>query len=233
MKKIYFLFFLFLFYYLPANTQINTGILPESFKTNFENSGIDNINLYPPDLDLIRQEDEIGDKNGEMMKVARLIPFSANVDNSGTWDISPNGKNIWRLKISSEGAKACVLHFDDFKLPKGAELFVYNPDRSVVLGPYTSADNDDGGSYAIGIIYGSELIVEYIAPLLKSINGQNEAQKPILEMASFSYFYRGVELFDYRGTGYTELLEVVWLTQIVLKAVIGGINKKVLQEFML
>ena len=198
MKKFYFILFVFCFNFLSA--QINTGILPQSFEHNLSLQEVDHINLYPPNMELIRSEDAIDEKNGEMMKVARLIPFNANIDNSGTWDITSDGKNIWRLRVSSEGAKSCVLHFDEFELPKGSELFVYNPDKSVVLGPYTSADNDDGGSYAIGIVFGQELIIEYLAPLTKSLDGQVEIVKPKIEMSAFSYFYRGEALYDNRAS---------------------------------
>ena len=198
MRSFYIILFVLCANLLSA--QINTGILPVSFEQNLSLEQVDHINLYPPSMELIRSEDAEDEKNGTMMKVARLIPFNANVNNSGTWDITSDGKNIWRLRVSSDGAKSCVLHFDEFELPQGSELFVYNPDRSVVLGPYTSEDNDDGGSYAIGVIYGQELIIEYIAPLVKSLTGQLKIVKPILEMRAFSYFYRGAELFDSRAS---------------------------------
>jgi len=195
--------FCIILFVLCANllsAQINTGILPVSFEQNLSLEQVDHISLYPPSMELIRSEDAEDEKNGTMMKVARLIPFNANVNNSGTWELTSDGRNIWRLRVSSDGAKSCVLHFDEFELPQGSELFVYNPDKSVVLGPYTSADNDDGGSYAIGVVYGQELIIEYIAPLSKSLTGQIEIVKPILKMSAFSYFYRGEELFDSRAS---------------------------------
>ena len=144
-------------------------------------------------------EDE---KNGQMMKVARLLPVNTSIENSGTWEKTSEGQDLWRLKISSDGAKACVIHFSDFSLPAGSELFVYNPDRSVILGPYSSSDNDDGGSYAIGVVYGSEIILEYRAPQTKSLDGSYDIDMPVLEISRYSYFYRGVELYDYRSTGY-------------------------------
>ncbi|MGI6411519.1 MAG: PKD domain-containing protein [Bacteroidales bacterium] len=198
MRSLYIILFVLCANLLSA--QINTGALPASFKHNLSFEQVDHISLYPPNMELIRSEDAEAEKNGTMMKVARLIPFTANIDNSGTWERTSDGKNIWRLRVSSDGAKSCVLHFDEFELPQGSELFVYNPDRTVVLGPYTSTDNDDGGSYAIGVVYGQELIIEYIAPLAKSLTGQVKPIKPIIEMSAFSYFYRGAELYDNRAS---------------------------------
>lgn len=198
MRSLYIILFVLCANLLSA--QINTGALPASFKHNLSFEQVDHISLYPPNMELIRSEEAEAEKNGTMMKVARLIPFTANIDNSGTWERTSDGKNIWRLRVSSDGAKSCVLHFDEFELPQGSELFVYNPDRTVVLGPYTSTDNDDGGSYAIGVVYGQELIIEYIAPLAKSLTGQVKPIKPIIEMSAFSYFYRGAELYDNRAS---------------------------------
>jgi hypothetical protein len=205
MKKLYKLTlatFLILAGFSHLSAQINTGILPYCLKNNISADHVDHLRITPPSMVDIQAEDAEDEKNGQMMKVARLLPVNVNIENSGTWEKTSDGQDIWRLKISSDAAQACVIHFSDFSLPVGSELFVYNPDRSVILGPYSSLDNDDGGSYAIGIIYGSELIMEYRAPQTKSLDGSIDIVMPILEISKYSYFYRGVELYDYRSTGY-------------------------------
>ncbi|MDD3739937.1 MAG: choice-of-anchor J domain-containing protein [Bacteroidales bacterium] len=185
--------------------QINTGILPDSFNDKLAEDHIDHIYVNPPSMELIIAEDTQDEKNGTMYKIARLIPVELNISNSGTWDKTSDGKDIWRLKISSDGAKSCAIHFDEFSLPAGSQLFIYNFDRSVILGPYTNLDNEDGGSYAIGILYGNEIIIEYTAPKSKSLNNDIEIVLPNLEISKYSYIYRGEDLYDYRNlksTGY-------------------------------
>ncbi|MDD3687562.1 MAG: choice-of-anchor J domain-containing protein, partial [Bacteroidales bacterium] len=184
------------------SAQINTGALPYCLKNNISAENVDHLRINPPSMIDIQAEDAEDEKNGQMMKVARLLPVNTSIENSGTWEKTSEGQDLWRLKISSDGAKACVIHFSDFSLPAGSELFVYNPDRSVILGPYSSSDNDDGGSYAIGVVYGSEIILEYRAPQTKSLDGSYDIDMPVLEISRYSYFYRGVELYDYRSTGY-------------------------------
>ena len=186
-------------------SQINTGILPDSFKDKLSEENIDRIYVIPPSIDLMNAEDAEDEKNGTMYKIARLIPVEIDITNSGTWDKTSKGIDVWRLIVSSEGAKACAIHFDKFSLPAGSQLFIYNKDRSVILGPYTNLDNADGGSYAIGILYGNEIILEYSAPQSKSLNGNNEIELPELEISKYSYIYRGEDLYDYRNsksTGY-------------------------------
>lgn len=205
MKKFYALTLAALFILISLSNlsaQINTGKLPYCVKNNISADNVDHLQINPPSMIDIQAEDAEDEKNGQMMKVARLLPVNASIENSGTWEKSSDGQDIWRLKISSDGAKACVIHFSEFTLPDGSELFVYNPDRSVILGPYNSTDNTDGGSYAIGVIYGSELILEYREPQSKSIDGLDDIIIPVINISKYSYFYRGVEFYDYRSTGY-------------------------------
>jgi len=207
MKKIYSkLLFLSLLFLTSASafSQINTGEMPESFKDNLSQENVDHIFLTPPSMELIIAEDLQDEKNGTMMKIARLIPVGVSINNSGTWDKLSDGTSVWRLTLSSENAKSCAVHFDEFTLPSGTKLFVYNKDRSVILGPYTSEDNMDGANYAIGILYGDEMTIEYSVPPTKSLNGSDEVALPALEISKFSYIYRGEDLFDNRvkSTGY-------------------------------
>lgn len=207
MKKLY-TRVLFTVFILSASllsfSQINTGIMPDSFKQNLSDESVDHISVTPPSMSLIKSEDFEDEKNGQMMKIARLIPVDITVENSGTWEVLENGTNVWRVRISSKGAKSSALHFDSFALPQGSKLFVYNIDRSVVLGPYTSDDNMKGKEYSIGIIYGGDIIMEYSAPKTKSVDGMSDVVIPDLKLAAYSYIYRGEDLFDNRakGTGY-------------------------------
>lgn len=184
--------------------QINTGIMPDSFKDKLSQDNIDHIIINPPSMSLIESEDAQDEKNGTMYKVARLLPVDVNIVNSGTWDYTSNGTVVWRLKLSSEGAKACVIHFSEFALPKGSQLFIYNADKSYVIGPYTSEDNLDGEGYAIGFLPGSEAIIEYSAPRTKSTDGNSNIELPLLTISSFSYMYRGEDFYvnPNRSTGY-------------------------------
>ncbi len=206
MKKFLYIFVSFLLISFIGNSQINTGILPDSFKDKTLDNNIDHVMVEPPSMELIRYEDGISEKNGELFKVARLIPVDLTPENSGTWDELSDGTNIWRLRISSEGAKSCVLHFEYFELPKGSKLFVYNKDTSVILGPYTYEDNPLRVEYAIGVLYGNEIIVEYSAPKVKSEKGiKGYPIPPHIKISAYSYFYRGEEFFDNRegrATGY-------------------------------
>ena len=187
-----------------AQTKTKTIQLPPSFysKTNGE---IDHIYVYPPSAQLIAEEDAVDEKNGTFMKIGRLIPVNTTVKNSGNWETLDNGQLVWRLRFSSEGAKASALYFDKFDIPAGASVYVYTSDRKIVDGPYFRSDNPDGEEYMIGNIIGDDITIEYVAPMIKSFDGSVSCDKttPIINIGEYAYVYRGEGAFErgQRATG--------------------------------
>lgn len=193
--KIYFTITLLFTFYFSAFSQ--SDVISKSHKYNLGFDHVDHIILYPPDMDLIKSEDFEDEKNGSMMKIGRLLSTDLSITNSGTWEEINDRTKVWRLRISSEGAKACALHFNSLKIPENSELFVYDINNSILLGPYTNLDNPEGQEYVIGVLKGNDIIIEYYSP----INSDDSLK---LEICSFAYIYRGENLFDSKekSTGY-------------------------------
>lgn len=96
-------------------------------------------------------------------RVARPQEVSLNLNNSGTWETLPDGSRVWRLRIVSPNATDLWLTYDQWRIVKPCELFLYNDDRSMVLGPYTSIDNWDGTNVT-PIVPGEAITLEYVVP---------------------------------------------------------------------
>ena len=62
---------------------------------------------------------------------------SYSLENSGTWEELIDGGKLWRLKIKSQDACSINLIYDKFCLPEGANFFIYNNDKSMVIGTFT------------------------------------------------------------------------------------------------
>jgi|WetSurMetagenome_2_1015567.scaffolds.fasta_scaffold52514_2 lysyl endopeptidase len=98
------------------------------------------------------------------------FPFATRVDVSlgperaGRWEKARDGGAIWRLRVASPGARSINLGFTTFDLPPRATLWLYRPDRSLVRGPYTSADASPGGQLWTPVIAGDEVVVELSVP---------------------------------------------------------------------
>lgn len=88
---------------------------------------------------------------------------SLNLQNSGTWQDVADGR-IWRLVIQSPGALSLNLGITRFDLPEGAKLWVYDPGRKRVDGPYTAQHRSLHGRLWTPVIDGDEIVVELFTP---------------------------------------------------------------------
>lgn len=105
------------------------------------------------------------------------IDTELDINSNGCWDYTNDSINIWTLGISSAKALFMCLIFKELEIPHNDELFIYNPSKTILMGPFTNRNNVDGGSYATDMIESDQLILEYhqnknsiVAPKL-SISG--------------------------------------------------------------
>jgi len=91
---------------------------------------------------------------------------------SGTWEALPNGARLWRLRIRSEGAKSLNLIFGRYRLPDGAELFLYDDRRETVLGSFNALNNKSNGQFATEPIFADAITLEYVEPAWVDFPGE-------------------------------------------------------------
>jgi len=181
-----------LFFYLNGFSQISYGGSPISESKINLSSDIDHIQLRAPDMELIRAMDLQDEKNGTLQKIGQMIDVDINMNNSGTWDILDDGQQVWRLQISSDNALALNLYFSEFDLPPGSQLYVYSPDKMQTIGGFSDKNNADGGTFSMELIYGESLILEYVSPRPRIVDGidyqfENNA---IIDVSRVNYVYR-------------------------------------------
>lgn len=122
------------------------------------------------DQSAVDAENELRDKNGEMSLFAYPYETNFSLSNSGTWTTLPSGDRVWKIRIESPAALAINLLYEDFYLPEGSRLFVYNEDRTEFLGSFTEANNHSSMEFITGNVHGDVIYVEYFEP--KSVIGQ-------------------------------------------------------------
>jgi V8-like Glu-specific endopeptidase len=66
---------------------------------------------------------------------------------------------VWTGTVRSAGASALRIHFTDFQLPHGAELYVYN-DSGVAFGPYTGTGPLGSGEFWSNTVVGDTALVQ-------------------------------------------------------------------------
>ncbi|MCC6475982.1 hypothetical protein IT157_02920 [bacterium] len=127
------------------------------------------VSLSPLDNQTFLAED---DANFELARAEGALPqgqlarnqeVNVNLNNSGAWDVLPDGSRLWRVRIVSPNATDLSLIYDQWRIVKPCELYLYNDDRSTVVGPYTCVDNWDGTNVT-PLVSGEALTLEYVAP---------------------------------------------------------------------
>ncbi len=117
------------------------------------------------DIDQLKAEDEINQNYGWPVRLGVSIPANdLNMLTKGQWSELPDGRRICRLAIRAKGAIALSVYYKEFRLAKGASLYIYNKERTHVIGAFTDENNPAGGVFATEYTAGDEFIMEYVAP---------------------------------------------------------------------
>jgi len=167
--------------------QLSEGGTPYSFDNTLPWVKLSKTDLAAPNIVQAKIEDDLNDPR-MAYRVGINLPVNLNPTNSGTWQTLANGDVVWRLKIKSDDAMALALYYNDFWIPDGGKVFIYNENKNQVLGAFTSAYNTVNTIRATQMIQGESLTIEYYAPA-------GTIGFPVLDIKEVVYFYRGVEDF--------------------------------------
>ena len=147
-----------------ANAQLSQGGTPYSFNHSDAKSDIEIKTMPAFDLEALRAQDAINDQSKGPFRFGFNHYVNLNLANSGTWSTLSNGDRLWQLGIKCSNAQSINLAFDDFFMPQGADLFIYNSSKDFVIGAFTSVNNQDDKAFATDLVPGEELILEYREP---------------------------------------------------------------------
>ncbi len=150
--------------------------------------------VFPkPDIKKLRAEDLLNDEKGNgPWRFGFNNETALSLENSGTWKTLPNGGQLWLLKINCVDAQTINLTFENAIIPEGNQLFVYNEDKSFVLGKFTQKHLYKG-QLGTELVPGETSIVEYyVAP------GNYQGQ---LTLTTVTHGYRVAEEFQTKAFG--------------------------------
>ncbi len=187
MKKLLLLVVFYTAFSIGVNAQISYGGTPPSILYNLSDNDVDRVVLTPLSDKQLQDENEKFPKDGRIPFIGYSIFTDISPDNAGTWTELPDGGRVWRLKIKAPSALALGVYYDRFKLPYGGKLFLYNEDKTQILGSYTYENNHESGLFANEMVYGDIVCLEYFEPA-------RCVGKPEIHINEIAYFYRGVAL---------------------------------------
>ncbi|MDR3061781.1 MAG: serine protease [Dysgonamonadaceae bacterium] len=100
----------------------------------------------------------------------------------------PDGTRVWQVGIRSRGAYSINVLFGEFNIPKGGKLFLYNSNRTHVIGAFTHENNVSGNNILpVQPVEGEEIIIEYSEPVHVAFEGK-------LKITEVNHDYRNIFL---------------------------------------
>ncbi len=175
--------------------QQGDGGTPKGIELKNSLTSIDARTFIEPNIEALRAEDAIIDPQG-------IAPwrfgFNNEVDlsmtNSGTWSNLPDGGLIWQLRLDCQNALTVNLTLDNVVIPEGNELFVYNEDKSFILGSFIDYHLYEG-ELGTELVPGETAIIEYyVAP-------ENTDLHRSLHINRVTHGYRTADQFTEKAFG--------------------------------
>lgn len=143
-----------------------------------------------PNVEKLRTEDSINDSlKAGPWRFGFNYSTAITFENSASWQTLPNGDQLGILKIKSKQAKTINLSFSNSIIPEGNELYVYNPDKSFILGKFTQ-NHLFKGKLGTELVPGNTVFVEYYVPAKNKENLGN------IEISRVTHGYRTAKEFQ-------------------------------------
>lgn len=159
MKKKYLLFAAAtLFYVAPLWSQYLPVKLPYSFDPTHNPTIYSTVHIPPFSKEYIM--DQVKNNNNNRNLVGLLQDTDISFPQSSTMTTTAEGIRVWRVKIEMPDAKGLGLYFDQFHLPEGVEMFLYNENKKQLKGTYSYKENNESRKFATDPIQGSTMYLE-------------------------------------------------------------------------
>ncbi|MBL0328084.1 MAG: T9SS type A sorting domain-containing protein [Bacteroidetes bacterium] len=181
-------------FFNTASAQYSQGGTPYSFNSNITKQAVNYVNMPAFDLSALQAEDAINDQSKGPFRFGYNHMVNLNLNNSGSWTTLANGDRLWQMGVTSVGAKTINLAFDDFFMPEGGKLFVYNAAKTFVIGAITNHNNQEDKQFATDLIPGEAIVLEYYEPA--NVIGQGK-----INIFRVTHGYRGVDDYVRNFTG--------------------------------
>lgn len=163
---------------ISVNAQLSQKILA---KSNLIGSLAEPQYIVLPAVDneAMLAEDKLNNESKEL-PLRFGIPFEIDIDFFGeaTQVLLEDGSALYRLGITSKGAKSLNLTFSYFDLPQGALMHVYDVGKNLILGAFTEENERNDTLFATSLIRSDSIVIEVFIQD-KNIKGRVQIDKVI------------------------------------------------------
>lgn len=176
--------------------QISDGGIPFSYELPKLKKSPPKVTIEKPDLTFVLKDDIYRDSFKYPPRDAVVVDVDLNMEEHGKWTKLENGDRIWRLEIEIPEAVSLELFYENFYLPTGAKLFLFDPQQTMHIGAFTEINNKPRNRFASDAIDGASTVLEYFEP-------ENVAGQGSMTISGVGYKYR-----DLRSLGGSQHCEV-------------------------
>jgi hypothetical protein len=176
MKKAYsVLLILFICCQNTIFAQISQGGIPLFLNHTLlrSSSVVECIEMPPFNVDSVKQIDDL---NKENMRASFQFAYKfytrIEKGKQGNRQVLADGTKVWQVSIRSKDAYSINLLFTRFRLPEGGKLFLYNADRSHVIGAFDHKNNSPENILPVRPVAGDVITVEYSEPANVAFEGE-------------------------------------------------------------
>lgn len=163
-----------------VQAQVSVGGLPEGLLKPLGTQAPVIVAPTPDVAEYLAADEE---RNHRPLRYGALVDVGVDIED-GLWTEMRDGSRVWRIQITSPGAKSLALEFDQFELPPGARMFVYDEEVETVLGGYTADNRHEDGSFVFEPFPGDRLTLELDVPA--------GAPTPVLRTTTVIHDYRDI-----------------------------------------
>jgi len=154
---------IFLIFLQNVYPQVAQKGVPPSFRYNLKNE----VNFYDmPAFDIEAQKVEADAESGtyKTKRYAKAFETDLAIAQYATLDTLDDGAYLFRLGIRSYNAYSIGVTLENYALPEGVAIYLYNLEKTDILGAFTSANNSDSKVLSIAPVKGEAVIMECFVP---------------------------------------------------------------------
>jgi len=150
-------------------SQISEGGSPVSFSLSTKMNDVPVVSMSPVNTKALLQEDEkarmLEDDTPKPFRFGYAIDVDIDIKKAGVLTRLPDGGKLWMLKIQSADAYSINLIYNRFRLSEGSKFFIYNEDKTMVLGAFTpEVSNNPSDRFSTDLVQGNTIVLEYYEP---------------------------------------------------------------------
>jgi len=188
-------YLLIILFQIPGllNGQVSVTSSPASFKVDVVEQ-LSFIELQQPEKS---SESSISETVLPLLAGSTIV-LDEKTQHLGHWDIVKNDPLIWRIGLSIPGASGLNVYFRNLELKEGDKLFIYNANKTKVLGAFTQQNN--AVHFGVGFLSGDSIIIEF------NTQSQKKCLPFIITEIGIANKLYGTESRDFGDAGKCEVL---------------------------